>query len=66
MKGCYNILIVLHCIALRYTLSNFIVVSATFTLLLASLGGRMTESLNHREAKEVLSIALPFLFVFFK
>lgn len=51
-------------ITLHYTLINFIVVSATFKLLLASLGGKVTKSLNHRGGKDLLTIALPPLFGF--
>lgn len=58
MKGHYDIVIILHCITVYYTLSNFIAVSATFKFVLASLGGKVTESLNHREGKDVLGIVL--------
>lgn len=44
-------------------LKQFLVVSVTFKLLLASLGGKVVEGLNHRGEKDVLSIALPLLFV---
>lgn len=54
----------LNRITLHYTLINFIVMPATFKLLLASLGGKVTKSLNHREGKDLLSVALPLLFGF--
>lgn len=43
-------------------LKQFLVVSVTFKLLLASLGGKVAEGLKHRGEKDVLSIALPLLF----
>lgn len=60
MKGHYNTLIN----KLYYTLSNVFVVSAAFKLLLASLGGKVTENSNDRKGKDVLDVALPALFVF--
>lgn len=48
MKGPYNTLIN----TLYYTLSNVFVVSAAFKLLLASLGGKVTENSNHRKGKD--------------